>query len=456
MVKKGDKVKTASGYELTIADGPKSGGQGSVFLAKSNEGSYALKIYHEGYLGSEKNRKKLWDDLLRIYDPGSNGKQPSGAFVWPKDLVKIDKSFGYVMDWVDFKRFKKMNKMKSNTKCNPSLQTKALISLNICTAFAQLHAKGFCYRDINDENIMFDPLNGDIKIIDNDNVGVEGHSTSDVRGVPDYMAPEILRDFKNVSPSKRTDYHSLAVYLFQLWCWHHPFEGTKAIDCRCFDRDAKVKFFGKEPVFIFSDIDKTNILPEIVDKGTIDEADYSYVHKFWKTCPPELQSLFRTAFGDGVNNPEKRILETTWIKVFQKIYDTVNECPYCGAGNCFTPNVPCWSCGKLYKPPVLLTVKNKNNNTISATVAAVPKKHLLKRHFTRKEADKEVIGIFVTHPQNPKIIGLKNETSDAWIFVNEKGETKDVPNGRSVPVTTKNVINFGENYKIYVGEFIGD
>jgi serine/threonine protein kinase len=448
MIKKGDILKTTSGREITVGDGPYSGGQGSVYRVQNVNDIFALKCYHDEYLGSEEKRKIFWDALLQIV-----GKTPSDAFAWPIELVKIGNSFGYIMEWVDHGRFIEINTMKTgNSKYNPSMQIKALISLNICTAFSHLHAKGLCYRDINAGNILFDPQNGEIKIVDNDNVGVEGHSTSNVRGVPDFMAPEILRDCENVSPSKRTDYHSLAVYLFELWCWHHPFEGAKAIECRCFDRTAKLKFFGEEPLFIFSDTDRTNFLPEIADKGTKDEADYRYVHKFWKACTKELQTLFQTAFGDGVNNPEKRLIEATWSKVFQKIYDTTNICPNCSAENCFTPNEPCWSCGKAYKAPLLLTVKNKNNNTISSTLSVMPKTQLLKRHFTKKYSDKESVGIFNTHPNNPKIVGLKNESGGDWTFVNEKGEPVPVPSGRSVPVAISNVIDFGNNY---TGEFIG-
>lgn len=40
--------------------------------------------------------------------------------------------------------------------------------------FIQLHAKGFCYRDINFNNVFIDANTGDILICDNDNVDVNG------------------------------------------------------------------------------------------------------------------------------------------------------------------------------------------------------------------------------------------------------------------------------------------
>jgi serine/threonine protein kinase len=291
---------------------------------------------------------------------------------------------------------------------------------------------------------MFDPKTGEIKIVDNDNVGVEGHSTSDVRGIPDYMAPEILQNIATV-PSKKTDYHSLAIFLFQLWCWHHPFEGRNVVEgCRCFDRPAKVKFFGESPVFIFSETDTSNDLPKIVDQGTKDEEKYSYVHDFWQSCHSDLQKLFHSAFGEGVANPNKRVIETRWIKVFGKIYDTVTVCPDCKADNCYASNKPCWHCKKIYQPPILLRIKNKNNNTISGELAVITQKQLVDRHFNKKGG--HVHGKFIAHPKDPNALGLQNTSGSEWDFVNQKGETVPVAIGRSIPVNANNTIDFKNNY----------
>jgi hypothetical protein len=264
------------------------------------------------------------------------------------------------------------------------------------------------------------------------------------------MAPEILCDFINVTPSKYTDYHSLAVFLFQLWCWHHPFEGKKMIEIRCLDRAAKVQFFGHNPIFVFSETDKANELPMIADKGTIDEADYSYVHKFWAACPTELHTLFKHAFGDGVKNITQRKPETAWIKVFSTLYDKIISCASCGVENFLTESMKCWKCSNVYPKPILLKVKNANNNVTAAEIAITAGKQLSSRHF-KKDGDK-LFGVIAQHPKDPKMFGLRNDSGGEWTFVNGKGETVAVPVDRNVPVNQNNKIDFGNGY---VGVFEG-
>ncbi|MCL2165024.1 MAG: hypothetical protein FWH55_11700 [Oscillospiraceae bacterium] len=448
MLSKGEKLATKSGLQLTITDGPWSGGQGAVYRVTDQRGHvYALKWYHDTYLNTEEKKKDQWDSLSKIV-----GKSVGAEFAWPLELVSIGASFGYIMEFVDYKRFIPLAKMKSGVaKYQPSLQTKVLISLNICNAFAKLHARGLCYRDINEGNIMFDVSTGDIKIMDNDNVGIEGASKSNVRGVPDFMAPEILCDFANTSPSKMTDYHSVAVYLFQLWMWHHPFDGNNVIYTRCFDRDAKVIYYGREPKFIFSP-NNDNPLDPIADAGTKDEEDYSYVHKLWAQCPEILQKLFIRAFTEGAKAPNKRPIDNAWAKAFRTVSDMTLRCPHCNAENLLCNKQVCWKCKKKYEKPLSLVVKKKDSPLKTAIVLNVDK-YIYANVFNVSEGTSGIAKIaqVVAHPKNPSVLGLRNCTSGDFSFTNAKGETVVVPPGKSVPVSTSNIIDFGNDY---FGSFI--
>ena len=448
MFKIGEKLETTHGLKLSVKDGPWSGGQGSVFKVESDDGkTYALKWYHDSYLNNAEQSKALWDSLNKIMN-----KSVGVEFAWPIDFVKIGSSFGYVMEFVDFGKFITLSKMKSGArKYQPSLQSKILISLNICNAFSKLHAKGFCYRDINEGNIMFDIKAGEIKIVDNDNVGVEGYSTSDVRGVLDYMAPEILCDFENTVPSKYTDSHSIAVFLFQLWMFHHPLEGNNCIETRCFDRNAKIMHFGRDPKFIFAD-NGENALKMIYDKGTKDEADYSYVHSFWNSCPADLQKLFKKVFSEGLVDAKKRPLTNTWTNAFRKLYDMVLQCNHCGADTLLTDDKVCWNCQKTYLTPPMLRIKKKESISSSSLLLTVGKQ-LSDSHFGKKEnvGGGNVIGVVVPHPTNPQRFGIQNRTNSDWVFINGDGKTTPVIPGKSVIVDPQNKIDFGNDY---IGEFV--
>lgn len=77
-----------------------------------------------------------------------------------------------------------------------------------------------CYKDVNEGNIFFNPQNGDIRIIDNDNIGYADKFT--IKGTNGYMAPEVVLGDK---PDTRSDMFSFAVFVYRLLVGGFPFEG---------------------------------------------------------------------------------------------------------------------------------------------------------------------------------------------------------------------------------------
>jgi len=434
---------------ITVLKELGAGGQGTVYLVEGAiSGKKALKWYNDKTLGSSKQRDELWTSISQIV-----GRPPEGdvnsSFAWLIELVEYGDKFGYIMDLVDHDKYIKILQVMTGKKqYQPTQQMKTLISLNAVTAFAKLHASGYCYRDISEDNIRFDIKSGNIKILDNDNAGFEQSSKSSVLGTRDYMAPEILRG--EVLPSKHTDYHSLATFLFRLWMWSYPLYGAKALALRCWDKKAIAKVFGHE-AFIFDKTDTSNALP-YEDDGD----DFTYVHDFWKACPKQLQDLFSETFGIGLNNPARRVIETRWIKVFGLMYDTITICPNDQSENFWNDDkqggehkIKCWKCKKEYKAPPRLKIKNKNNNVQISTLIVKPATHLLARHMnTLVEAKnaQNILGTMVQHPTDKTMWGLRNESGSDWIFINSKKEEVPIPKGRSVPAINGNTVNFGNGY----------
>jgi DNA-binding helix-hairpin-helix protein with protein kinase domain len=434
---------------ITVIKELGSGGQGSVYLVEGKlVGKKALKWYNDKSLGNSAQRNEKWTALSQIVNKSPDGDVNS-SFAWPIELVELDDKFGYIMDFVNLDQYITVAQMiYRQGKCLPTQQIKTLISLNIVTAFAKLHSAGYCYRDINEKNIVFDVKTGNIKILDNDNAGFEQSSKSYVLGVPDYMAPEILRE--EALPSKYTDYHSLATFLFRLWMWHYPLEGVKALEFSCWDRVAKVKVFSQAP-FIFDKNNQANALPH-----QCDEDDFTYVHDFWKACPKQLQDLFTETFGNGLFNPNHRVIETRWIKVFGLMYDTITNCPNDQRENFWNDDkhggehkIKCWKCKKEYTSPSRLKIKNKNNNVQISTIIIKPTTRLLARHMSTSIDVKDaqnILGTMIHHPTDKNTWGLRNESNNEWIFINSKKTEITVPKGKSVPAVKGNTIDFNNGY----------
>lgn len=175
----------------------------------------------------------------------------------------------------------------------------------------KLHLKGLSYKDLNPNNLALNPENGDVCIIDNDNVSVSGGLCT-VQGMKGYMAPEIPRSNYKESPTIETDYYSLAVILYRLFFVDHPMEGKlweKVVICT----DKVEEFlYSIKPVFHFNPRNESNRPTEIYAPNAI---------RRWRVMPLEIRMLFIKMFTEGIDNPEKRFPEGVWIKTLAKCRD---------------------------------------------------------------------------------------------------------------------------------------
>ncbi len=197
------------------------------------------------------------------------------------------------MTRIDTQRFAELGEVWAHLKPVPGLAALSEISYQLANSYRALHLSGHCYRDISAGNLMFDPKTGDVLICDNDNVGVNRQSRCQVWGTMEYMAPELIRGESD--PSTETDLHALAVLLFYVWVWHHPFHGEMEYQYHCWDIPSKKQVYGITPVFVFDPDNPANRLPE--------DPDYAVARKRWELCPPELKAMFIRAFTEGLTKP---------------------------------------------------------------------------------------------------------------------------------------------------------
>ena len=206
------------------------GGQGAAFKAKNTKTGElcALKMYHA------KTPPAFNDNLKKLAQNGS----PHEAFVWPEELLpaRSNGAIGFTMELYDgevYKKFKDIAIFSKYQFASRRVQLNALIEL--ASAFEALHAKGYCFQDINEGAIVFDVKNGRVRICDCENVAPEGSRipmgySSDgkeifIQGFPRYKAPEV--EIRATLPDKYTDRYSLAVMMFMVLTCCHPLEGKK-------------------------------------------------------------------------------------------------------------------------------------------------------------------------------------------------------------------------------------
>ena len=421
----GQRVKAElSGAELNVMKKLGEGTQGEVYLVEGPQGYQAVKWYKPGQATPEQKTAILY--LVRSGPPfGPAGKR----FIWPLDLVTRAGSdqFGYLMTRIDTRQFAELGEIWAHLKPVPNFSALCEISYQLANSYRALHLSGHCYRDISAGNLMFDPVTGDILICDNDNVGVNRQSRSQVWGTMEYMAPEIIRG--EGDPSTQTDLHSLAILLFYLWVWHHPFHGEMEYRFYCWDIPSKKKVYGETPVFVFDPDNPSNRLPS--------DPDYDTARERWTWCPPELKDMFTRAFTGGLMQPNRRVTEGEWQNLFARLKDGIVSCPACRAEN-FTGDtsapVRCWHCGKPVTLPPELRVKIAGKEIrVLLSVGT----NILRRHFVQSSGGEDglqVLGKVVPHPTIAGAYGIRNLSETSWRAVFPDGKTTDVPPGRALPL----------------------
>jgi eukaryotic-like serine/threonine-protein kinase len=421
--------------ELTSIDGTKKyqvkgmlgeGGQGKVLEVSLGDDRYAVKWYAKHT--ATQNQRDIIERLVPK-DPGLNG---GGAFIWPKGLVCATESkcFGYLMDKIDRKTFRSLGELMTESATKPfDYRSMAIASANVATCFRALHARGLAYRDINRDNVLINHANGDVRICDNDNVGVSGEDTISVVGTFEYMAPELILVAKT-APSQQTDLYSLAVYLFYLWMWHHPLEGKSEARVRVWDDIAKKSIYAEDPVFIFNEEDLSNALPN--------ESRYNTCRDRWNNCPKRLKDLFTIAFTEGLKDPQRRVTEGQWIRAFNELEDGCYGCRTCKA-KVFVEFDTCWACGnKLERKPAKLCVSGTKQE-----ILMTDGKELLKRHFSPLgDGANEVLGrvgkfsVFGAFGQCNKGWGIENlvQPNQTWVATTADGKSKPINHSEFVEI----------------------
>ncbi len=401
-----------------------SGSQGEVYQVSVSKVPMALKWYYPNHATSA--QAGLIDRLCQIGPPNE-------FFLWPTHRItdRNVKGFGYLMPLRPAHYRSIVDLMKR--RVDPSFQTLILAALHLTDSFKRLHDKGLCYRDISFGNVFFDHRTGDVLICDNDNIAQETIDNSGVLGTPRFMAPEIV--VGAAKPNVASDLYSLSVLLFYLFFVHHPLEGKREAEIRCFDLPAMTKLYGTHPLFIFHPEDASNRpQPKLHENALI----------YWGIYPRYLKDLFTRAFTAGLLKPESRIPETGWLRGLEKLLASVQHCS-CGAENFFeigrikdpAAQSRCWSC----RLPLGIPLRMRLKDEVMVLSAQAP----LFAHQVQpgKRRDyKQLYGQVMRHPADPQKLGLRNLSQESWQVQSPGGRTLTVAEGQTVALESGQTIRF--------------
>lgn len=418
-----------TGLPCTVEQFLGGGGQGEVYRAKLSGQTVALKWY---FPASATNEQRAALETLVKKGP------PNDKFLWPMELASAQgiAGFGYIMPLRESRYKGIVDLMKR--RIEPTFRALATAGLELSHSYLQLHAEGWCYRDISFGNVFFDPDTGEVLICDNDNVTVDGQAEGGVLGTPRFMAPEVVRG--EALPSTQTDLFSLSVLLFYMLMVHHPLEGKRELEIHCLDLPAMTKLYGTDPLFIFDpDDDSNRPVPGYQDNALA----------FWPIYPQFLRDLFTKAFTGGLRDPQNdRVRESEWRAAMVRLRDSIVYCAHCGAENFYDAGAlkasggkpgSCWACRKEIRLPPRMRIE-KNIVMLNHDTRLYP------HHIDdQKKYDfSQPIAAMTQHPQDPDVWGLKNVGGEKWVITTAGGTIKDVEPGHSVRLAVGTKVNFGQ------------
>ncbi len=300
------------------------GGEGDIYNIEGAVGLVA-KIYKADKRTTERERKL---SVMVSIKPSVMEQ-----YAWPLDVLYENGQFvGYVMPKISGKEKLRNIYVYDKRKGKPwSLYI--AIAKNLAAAVHNVHEIHQVIGDLNPENILVNPNDGMVTLVDTDSYHIADSSRTYRCGVgmPEFIAPELQGIHFPSAPlptfTPETDRFALAVLIFALLMnGAHPFSckvisGSSSkfqpIDNM---QNGKCAFFQDSRS---SNMDIPRYAPDL------------------ESLPENLQQLFRRAFVSGHGNPSLRPSAEEWYNVLEQLeanlktcYDNAQHIYYYGAKSC--------------------------------------------------------------------------------------------------------------------------
>ena len=439
-----------SPVEFVVNSDAPSGAMKVVYFSPKKD--YVVAFYKNKQNAQQRARLESITGEYRhdIFDQigGDYWKQ---LFCWPENLVEWDGKLGIVVPTFPqnffFKKDSKRIGLEKEGKWFASARLlRAVaeeergnflnylrISLKLSQAVRRMHAAGLAHSDLSYKNVLIDPIEGKVCIINIlDELVIPGYPL-EILGTPDFIAPEVITTQslpreKRVFPSPTTDRHALAVLIYMYLLHRHPLRGG-----RFFGSDVdneELLLMGSQPLYIEHPTDRSNRNM----KREYGQDNYSQ-YLPWvdldhfsaqKICGPFLASLFERAFIDGLENPTHRPLADEWERAIIKTMDRLQPCsnPSCpGKWYVFdgSKRPRCPFCGTEYKgllPKLEFYSCRPGSTSFSSEdyqLMVFNGQSLNKWHVTNKVFPNEMLS-----PADKVRQAYFQQYNGRWLLVNEK------------------------------------
>ncbi|HLG13306.1 MAG TPA: hypothetical protein VJH03_02125 [Blastocatellia bacterium] len=338
----GGKIQDVSGTEYLIEQVYRSGGQGDTFRARRTSGDTREILVVKLYKHLETDRGERLDRIIS-QGHGICLGFPEKTFCFPSRIIQHGGREGVVMPHAPGVEMSELFEPPGNSAHSPrawgifrsgqiKYRTFLLNAFHLARAINRLYRNGFTHCDLSIGNVFIDTSNGQVSIIDLDNLAVEGFLPAKVVGTAGYTAPELVTRQRS-EPNHTTDAHSLAVLIFNLLMFRHPLVGSKI------NIDYADDPFGQNALYTDHPTNKSNRFT----KGGFRLSD----------LPKDIQDLFHAAFVTGLHNSQHRPTATAWVKSLWKALEFLYVCEGCKQTTFFTnhSSPECLFCGHKNKRP---------------------------------------------------------------------------------------------------------
>lgn len=309
-------VHFADGTEVELALEPVGrGASGTGWLSKS--GDWFVKLYHSPAPGQQQALRHILTDFNGTRDPDpKKAAYWNKIFLWPRHIVELPR-LGVACDPIP-EGMQPLSQILATThssqvpKAARAWQNRLLIAWRLAHAVERMHKIGLAHSDLSPNNIVADPADGRIRIIDLDGLVVGGFVPPSVVGTPGYIAPELL-DTPGAQPSVLSDRHALAVLLFQLLLFRHPLRGPYTFGLPEEEaEEIRARQLGRHGLYIAHPDDARN-RPD------------THFHEP-SLLGKALAKLFQRAFVEGLRQPSARPAGTEWSIALGRLIYSLHPC----------------------------------------------------------------------------------------------------------------------------------
>lgn len=335
--------------QLAISDQPAHrGGEGSIFF--SFDGQYVVKIYHR----PSPDKQKL---LQHVLDLGRNLGEDEQFLAWPLGIVdrlNNQPGVGVVTKRVPsshvplYKLIYSPLEAVEQFRQGRSWLEYLKIARGTAAAVRTIHGKGMAHADVHLKNFLSNPISGEVVLIDLDGLVVKGFLPPQVKGMPGFIAPEVMMGKSR--PEELTDRHSLAVLVLWILLLRNVMQTQKCYDPDDEKHDDELGY-GQYTCFSENPNDRRNWIPRI---GT---PLFRNGALSFRSLTPKLQELAERALIQGLHEPPKRPQVVEWERALAEAYDVLISCPTCRQSFFYPywlqppPRRQCPFCGAGVRPP---------------------------------------------------------------------------------------------------------